>query len=491
MTDISTIISNITQLLVYDAEHPMMFSSGVFWALFLIFLPVFGMLRYRRVQMMVFMIVFSLFFYYKSSGWFMVMLAVTASVDWLMSKAIATSDTKWQRRLCVALSLCFSLGVLIYFKYANFFLWNWNMMVTGNYQPLDIILPVGISFYTFQSASYIIDVYRGRLRPLPTFGEYLFFLSYFPALVAGPIVRADYFIPQIRENRHATRTEMYTGLWLVILGVLKKALIADYLVRYNDLVFGAPGTYSGFETLMGAIGYVMQIYCDFSGYSDMAIGLSLMLGFRLAKNFDFPYKSKNISEFWRRWHISLSSWMRDYVYIPLGGNRKGTVRAYINNLITMLVAGLWHGAGWKFIFWGGIHGVGLIVHKACKRWLDRIPDTLPVKASSWILTMLFVAVTMVFFRAESVRDSLVMLRTIICDFSLAYLVPFIEARSTWVVFLMVIIIAHALPQRWWDAAERWFVNSPWIVKLLVFVVAIQLIIQFQNSDVTPFIYFQF
>ena len=491
MTDISTIISNITQLLVYDAEHPMMFSSGVFWALFLIFLPVFGMLRHRRVQMMVFMIVFSLFFYYKSSGWFMVMLAVTASVDWLMSKAIATSDTKWQRRLCVALSLCFSLGVLIYFKYANFFLWNWNMMVTGNYQPLDIILPVGISFYTFQSASYIIDVYRGRLRPLPTFGEYLFFLSYFPALVAGPIVRADYFIPQIRENRHATRTEMYTGLWLVILGVLKKALIADYLVRYNDLVFGAPGTYSGFETLMGAIGYVMQIYCDFSGYSDMAIGLSLMLGFRLAKNFDFPYKSKNISEFWRRWHISLSSWMRDYVYIPLGGNRKGTVRAYINNLITMLVAGLWHGAGWKFIFWGGIHGVGLIVHKACKRWLDRIPDTLPVKAACWILTMLFVAVTMVFFRAESVRDSLVMLRTIVCDFSLAYLVPFIEARSTWVVFLMVIIIAHALPQRWWDAAERWFVNSPWIVKLLVFVVAIQLIIQFQNSDVTPFIYFQF
>ncbi len=491
MPDLSTIISNCGQMLVYDAEHPMMFSSGVFWVLFLIFLPVFGVLKRRQAQMMVFMILFSLFFYYKSSGWFMVMLAVTASVDWLMSKAIVTTEIKWQKIVCLGLSLCFSLGVLAYFKYANFFLWNWNMMVEGNFQPLDIILPVGISFYTFQSASYIIDVYRGKLRPLPSFGEYLFFLSYFPALVAGPIVRADYFIPQLRENRHATRTEMYTGLWLVILGVLKKALIADYLVRYNDLVFASPGTYSGFETLMGAIGYVMQIYCDFSGYSDMAIGISLMMGFRLAKNFDFPYKSKNISEFWRRWHISLSSWMRDYIYIPLGGNRKGTIRSYVNNLVTMLVAGLWHGAGWKFIFWGGIHGIGLIVHKACRRWLDKIPDTFLVKAVSWTLNMLFVAITMIFFRAESVKDSFVMLRTIACDFSLSYAVPFFEARYTWVFFLTVIIIAHALPQRWWDAAERWFVGSRWILKLLIFVVAIQLIIQFQNSDVTPFIYFQF
>ncbi len=491
MTDLSTIISNCGQMLIYDAGNPMMFSSGVFWVLFLVFLPVFGLLRGRRVQMMVFMILFSLFFYYKSSGWFMVMLAVTASVDWLMSKAIANTGVRWQKIVCLSLSLCFSLGVLAYFKYANFFLWNWNMMVEGNFQPLEIILPVGISFYTFQSASYIIDVYRGKLKPLPTFGEYLFFLSYFPALVAGPIVRADYFIPQIRENRHATRPELYTGLWLVILGVLKKALIADYLVRYDDLVFGSPGTYSGFETLMGAIGYVMQIYCDFSGYSDMAIGISLMMGFRLAKNFDFPYKSKNISEFWRRWHISLSSWMRDYIYIPLGGNRKGTLRSYVNNLVTMLVAGLWHGAGWKFIFWGGIHGVGLVVHKACKTWLDKIPDTLPVKAASWTLNMLFVAVTMIFFRAESVHDSLVMLRTIACDFSLDYVVPFLKARSTWVCFLGLIIIAHALPQRWWDTAEGWFVRSPWLCKLLVFVVAIQLIIQFQNSDVTPFIYFQF
>ena len=384
-----------------------------------------------------------------------------------------------------------SLGILGYFKYANFFLWNWNAMVEGNFQPLDIILPVGISFYTFQSISYIVDVYKGRVAPTQTWLEYLFFLSFFPALVAGPIVRADYFIPQIRENRSATTQETYIGLWLIITGVIKKAIIADYIAQYNDLIFQTPTGYSGFESLMGVIGYTMQIYCDFSGYSDMAIGIAMIMGFTLMKNFDFPYKSKNLTEFWRRWHISLSTWLRDYVYIPLGGNRKGTFRTYLNNFLTMLIGGLWHGAAWKFVFWGAMHGAGLAVHKACRPWLDRLPDRYWIKALAWTLTMIYVSLLWVFFRADSWTDSWLIIQNIFTNFSLDYIVPFIKARYVWLVMMTFIIAVHAIPQRWHDRMLDLFVKAPWPVKLFGFIVVVQLVIEFMSENVAPFIYFQF
>lgn len=395
------------------------------------------------------------------------------------------------RRLCVAASLLTSLGILAYFKYANFFLWNINAMVGSNFQPLDLVLPVGISFYTFQSVSYIIDVYKGRVAPTATWLEYAFFLSFFPALVAGPIVRADYFLPQIRENRHATRSEVYTGLWLIILGVVKKAIIADYIAQYNDLIFQTPGGYSGFETLMGIIGYTMQIYCDFSGYSDMAIGIALIMGFKLAKNFDFPYKARNLTDFWRRWHISLSTWLRDYIYIPLGGNRKGTARTYLNNFATMLIGGLWHGAAWKFVFWGAMHGAGLAVHKASKPVLGRIGDSWPVRAASWLVTMTFVALLWVFFRADSWADSWTVVSSVFRDFSAAYIPAFAAARSLWLILMLVIVVSHCLPTRFWESAQAWFVRSPWIVKLLIFIVVVQLVIELRTESVSPFIYFQF
>lgn len=485
------ILRNISQLLSYDPNSPMIFSSGVFWALFLIFLPVFAILRQRRWQMIVFVVAFSLFFYYKSSGFFFLMLTATSILDWVLSKAMIRTSSKALKRTCVAVSLCASLGLLAYFKYANFFLWNWNQMVQGNFQPLDIILPVGISFYTFQSVSYMIDVYKGKVQPTATWIEYAFYLSFFPALVAGPIVRADYFLPQIRESRHASFEEMCSGLWLIILGVIKKSIIADYIAQYNDLIFDAPGTYSGFETLMGVLGYTMQIYCDFSGYSDMAIGIALIMGFKLAKNFDFPYKSKNLSEFWRRWHISLSTWLRDYVYIPLGGNRKGVFRMYLNNFLTMLIGGLWHGAAWKFVFWGAMHGIGLAVHKACKPWLDRLPDNRIVRILSWMLTMSAVSLLWIYFRAASWDDACEIVKSIFCDFSFSMVVPFIETRYIWLIMMSVIIIAHALPSRLWESAGNAFVRSPWLVKLLIFVVVIQTVIEFRAADVAPFIYFQF
>ncbi len=492
MTAIADIFHNIGRMLTYDPSGPMLFSSGTFWALFLVFMPVYGMLRRRFWQMVVFVVAFSFFFYYKSSGIFVCLLGATSAVDWLLSKAIARPGASRRvRRLCVAASLLTSLGILAYFKYANFFLWNINAMVGSNFQPLDLVLPVGISFYTFQSVSYIIDVYKGRVAPTATWLEYAFFLSFFPALVAGPIVRADYFLPQIRENRHATRSEVYTGLWLIILGVVKKAIIADYIAQYNDLIFQTPGGYSGFETLMGIIGYTMQIYCDFSGYSDMAIGIALIMGFKLAKNFDFPYKARNLTDFWRRWHISLSTWLRDYIYIPLGGNRKGTARTYLNNFATMLIGGLWHGAAWKFVFWGAMHGAGLAVHKASKPVLGRIGDSWPVRAASWLVTMTFVALLWVFFRADSWADSWTVVSSVFRDFSAAYIPAFAAARSLWLILMLVIVVSHCLPTRFWESAQAWFVRSLWIVKLLIFIVVVQLVIELRTESVSPFIYFQF
>ena len=469
----------------------MLFSSGLFWALFLVFLPVYALLKRRLWQMLLFVTVFSLYFYYKSSGVFFLLLSATSLLDWTLSKLLVELREKWQRQACVWLSVVCSLGILGYFKYANFFLWNWNAMVEGNFQPLDIILPVGISFYTFQSISYIVDVYKGRVAPTETWLEYVFFLSFFPALVAGPIVRADYFIPQIRANRRATTDETYAGLWLIIVGVVKKALIADYISQYNDLIFLSPTGYSGFESLMGVIGYTMQIYCDVSGYSDMAIGIALIMGFNLTPNFNFPYKSTNVTEFWRRWHISLSTWLRDYIYIPLGGNRKGTARTYINNFLTMLIGGLWHGAAWKFVFWGALHGVGLAVHKACKGWLDRLPRSRWITALSWTVTMIFVSLLWVFFRAESWTDSWLIISNIFTNFQAECIVPFLETRWLWVVMMVVIIAAHALPEGTWDRVGELFVRSPWVVKLIVFLIVVQLVIQFMSEEVSPFIYFQF
>ena len=229
----------------------------------------------------------------------------------------------------------------------------------------------------------------------------------------------------------------------------------------------------------------------FSGYSDMAIGIALIMGFKLMKNFDFPYKAQNLSDFWRQWHISLSSWLRDYVYIPLGGNRKGTIRTYVNNFLTMLVGGLWHGAAWKFVLWGGMHGVGLAVHKACQPWLKKLPDNWWIKALSWMLTITYVSLLFVFFRAASMTDSLLIIKNIFTNFDPAYIIPFIKVRYVWIIMMAVIIISHSLPRRCYDEMQRRFVDSPWLMKLIIFLLVVQLVIQFMSENVAPFIYFQF
>ena len=491
--DIATFFHNVWNLLCFDPAKPLVFNSGLFWCLFLIFLPIYGMLKNKRTKMMVFVIAFSLYFFYKSSGGFFLLLVATSVLDWFFALQIKIETTKKMRRFWLWLSIAISVGILGLFKYANFVIWNINELMKSNFQPLDLIMPLGISFYTFKTISYVVDVYKGKIAPTESWLDYLFYLSFFPALAMGPIVRAREFLPQLRDNKEPTKQMIYSGFWLVLLGVIKKAVFADYLAQYSDIAFGSAHGYSGFELAMAMIGYTMQIYCDFSGYSDMAIGLGRIMGFDLGINFNFPYRSLNPTEFWKRWHITLSMWLMDYVYIPLGGNRKGKLRQYFNLVATMLIGGLWHGAAWNYIVWGGVHGVGLIVHKIAKKPLDNyLPsDNKAVKFVSWLLAFIFIVITMTIFGAGDVSTSWTVIRKSFTEFDPAYFTFFVKARYTWCILLTIIFALHFVPVKVYERLTTWFVGCHWLVKLLIFVAVVQMVIQFSSAEVKPFIYNQF
>jgi D-alanyl-lipoteichoic acid acyltransferase DltB (MBOAT superfamily) len=485
------ITSGIIALFSRQPREPLLFTSGSFWLLFIGFILIYAFLCNRKKRMMLYVAAFSLFFVYLSNGFAFLLLPVTAIYDFFIAQRLYNCKNKKTRKAYLLLSISLSVGILAYFKYTNFFLKTLNDLFTGNFAMLDIFLPIGISFYTFQTISYVADVYLEKIKPTDSLLQYLFYISFFPLIFAGPIMRAGKFFPQITDDKKIDKDMIYGGLWLIILGVAKKAIFADYIAQYNNWVFESPLHYSGFEGLMAVIGYSAQIYCDFSGYSDISIGLASIMGFDLGKNFNFPYQARNLSDFWRRWHISLSSWMRDYIYIPLGGNRAGKFRIYMNNLITMLIAGLWHGASWMFVIWGGLHGLGLIIHKLNKPWLDKLPDTKPVLFLSWLLTFSFVAFLWIFFRASNITVCSDLITHIVLDFDFAYAIPFFYARKTWCILLALVFLLHLLRSAWHEKIKSRFIRSPWIVKALIFLIVIQLVLQFSTGEVQPFIYFRF
>lgn len=491
MYTFNDIISGVKSLFHHTVGEPLVFSSGIFWVLFIAFILIYSFIYKKKIQMMLYVAAFSLFFYYLSNGIVFLLLPFTALVDWYIAQRIYESKNKFIRKLLLFGSICLSIEILIFFKYTNFFINTWNNIFSGNIQFRDIFLPVGISFYTFQTISYVTDVYRKKIKPATSFLQYLFYLSFFPLILAGPIMRAEKFFPQIQDNKKVDRTMIYGGLWLVIIGIIKKAIFADYIAQYNNWVFDDPLFYSGFEGFMAVIGYSAQIYCDFSGYSDMSIGIASIMGFNLGKNFNLPYQATNLSHFWRRWHISLSTWMRDYIYIPLGGNRASQWRVYLNNIITMLVAGLWHGPSWMFIIWGGAHGTGLVIQKLNKIWLDKLPDNFIVRFFSWLLTFVFVTFLWIFFRSTSMEGATSLINHIWNDFDIAYAIPFILARKTWFIFIVLIFLMHSIRPKQYDGLKDFFIVMPRWVKTLIFLIVIQLVLQFQTGSVQPFIYFQF
>ena len=477
----------LREFMLYSTKEPWFFTEFSFLFTFGIFLFFYALLFTQYALRKIYLIAFSLFFYYKSSGPFLALFVFQIVVDFLFARRIERSEGT-SKQIWMSVAVLFSLSFLLYFKYPNFILENTNWLLLTHFEPVDLFLPIGISFYTFQSISYIVDVYRGEIRSSESFLDYAFYMTFFPHLVAGPIVRAKDFLGQINSPENLDARRYKESLFRIVTGLIKKLLIADYLGKYVDMVFENPAFYTGGENLLGALAYSFQIYFDFSGYSDIAIGLALLLGYRLKENFENPYGSSNVTEFWRKWHISLSTWLRDYVYIPLGGNRKGTFNTYLFLLITMLVGGFWHGASWQFICWGAAHGLALALHKAIHKHL---PQGIWMDFIGGIFTFSFVTFCWIFFRARDFDTALIMLNQMALATSEADFVGFWFSRNELAILLVTLSAWTLIPG---DLKRKAFEGTFYVPSFFWFfflLAALQLIIQFRDTLVQPFIYFQF
>ena len=541
----------IKQWFTFDAQHPMLFNSSLFLGLFLVFYCVYIITKKYAHFRTVYVTLFSLFFYYKAGGNYFVLLILSSLMDYYFAGRIHRSQHPATRKLFLAISMVTNLGILGYFKYTNFLIDSFNAVLHSNFTLQDIFLPVGISFYTFQTMSYTIDVYRREIEPAKSFLDFAFFVCFFPQLVAGPIVRAKDFIPQIYQKIQLTKEETSLALFLIIGGLLKKAVISDYIsLNFVDRVFDAPNSYTAIENLMAVYGYTLQIYCDFSGYSDMAIGLALLMGFTLPVNFRTPYQSKNITEFWRRWHISLSTWLKDYLYFSVGGNRRGTfwgyffptlffgatlawainirthtmlplyitcgaiglfvlailvskdrkksVRSHFNQMTTMLLGGLWHGANLRFIIWGALHGLALAIHKTFAEYFPTATDgkrSVMSRITSplfLLITFHFVAFCWIFFRSRDFDIALTIIHNI-GDLSFNWQQWHTIIMGYKNVFLLMAIgyVWHFFPQNMNEQLKNFFGSMPILFKAVIIALTFWVVYATASSGAQPFIYFQF
>jgi len=437
------------------------------------------------------------YYFYGSWDWrFAVMLFILSSLDWYFALRISQTDVQKQRKIFVTASVAMNLSVLAFFKYFHFFVGSAIALAHTAGVQLDeptirIILPVGVSFFTFQSLSYTIDVYRNEIPPVHGLRDYLVFSSFFPQLVAGPIVRPKYFVPQMASARTISLSDVKHCLYLFLLGYIKKVCIADNISPFVDQVFNHPATYSGFSSINAVWLYTIQIFCDFSGYSDMAIAVAGLLGYKLVLNFDAPYLADSIQDFWRRWHISLSTWIRDYIYFSLGGSRmKHRILIYRNLLITMLAGGLWHGAAWTFVAWGGAHGTAQVVHQEFKHHLpERYAETPWMRAFGWFLTINFVCLCWILFRAPNFATAWLMIERYL-TFGLRHAANGSLTIPLWLAFLGPVLLLGQILMRRSHLAEG--ICSLSLSRFaIIYGAAWAFAISLLPLGYRPFIYFQF
>jgi len=432
------------------------------------------------------------YMFYAAWDWrFLSLIIASTVIDYTVGILLSRPLTGAGRKRCLIFSLVGNLGILGFFKYYNFFIESAAELsgLVGlplSVHTLNLILPVGISFYTFQTLSYTIDVYRGRLEPTRNFLDLALFVGFFPQLVAGPIVRAADFLPQLRTARVFSSVEFRACLTLFLVGYFKKTCISDNVAVIVDTYFAAPADFSAISAWIAVPSYAVQIYCDFSGYSDMAIACAGLLGYSLCPNFHFPYFATNITEFWHRWHISLSSWLRDYLYIPLGGNRGSKLFTYRNLMLTMLLGGLWHGAAWNFVIWGGLHGLALIAHKQWRRLRPSRPE--PSQASRILapaITFFWVCVAWVFFRSPDFATSAAVLKGFV----------FLSSDGVEHLGLDRVWLFPCLATAHWVVYKGFFVERLQMMKDWAFAawysLATSLIVAFVPTSYRAFIYFQF
>jgi len=429
--------------------------------------------------------------YYFYAYWdyrFVFLMFVMSLANYYFGKKIEENSPHRQKHW-LACGIVFNLIILGFFKYYNFFIESANSVLTQmdiKLPFLEIILPVGISFITFEVMSYIIDIYRGTNKSANTFWDLALLVAFFPHLIAGPILKPAHFLPQLANNILIKRTNLEQGVQLFLIGLVKKNLIADRLALFVDPVFQNPHAFNTPTIWLAVVAYAIQIYCDFSGYTDMAIGCAKCLGFNIPQNFNMPYISRSITEFWRRWHISLSTWLRDYLYISLGGNRKGRVRQYCNLTIVMLLGGLWHGASWNFVVWGGLHGTALAVHKIYSEYFNTAQaDSKIYSFFSWLATFVFVCIAWVFFRSKDFAVSWYMVQ------KMFYLAP--SQGTAWyasslLIVIPFLILAHYVRNKM-DKNYYFPLTSFKGLVALFFTLLGLLFLAPLNSS--PFIYFQF
>ena len=481
----------LKDVLGFDGTNPLLFNTGLFLLLFIAFLGIYKLIERFKYVKFVFVILFSLYFYYKSSAEYCFILLGVCIFDYLLGILLGRAKPDWLRKSIVALNVVVNVGMLAYFKYFNLIYETFANIAGTSFDPLDIILPAGISFFTFRSISYIIDIYRRQIDPCKDFLAYTFYLTFFPPLLAGPVVRAKDMLPQVHLNLVATRAMVAEGIFLIVCGLVKKVL-ADYIgPNFVDRVFENPALYSGFENLVAVYGFTIQLYCDFSGYSDMAIGLALMLGYTFIDNFRSPFKSQNPTEFWRRWHISLSLWLRDYLYIPMGGNRCSRSRRNLNLFSTMLIGGLWHGASWMFAIWGSLQGIFLIGHKALKKAVGPKERTWWRVVANIFITFNLFALSLIFFRAPSMEHVGQMFGQMFTSFHLSVAPQFIEGYLLIVLLMFFGLAMHFAPESLTRKFKQKFVDAHPMVLATILAVVIFLVICFRSSEIVPFLYLKY
>ena len=553
-------MTRFDNLLTFDENHPLIFTQLDFWIFFLLVIAIFSYIHKFKLTRSIFLFVASLFFYFKTSGLLVLLLFSSIVINYFIGKGVWSSVSILKKKAFVTLSVLFNILTLGYFKYAYFFTESFNEMFHTKYEIFNvfaqignsvlgqgsfvdiIVLPVGVSFFTFQSISYVVDIYRKEVKPVKNFFDYAFFVSFFPQLVAGPIVRARDFIPQIRQPYQLNHTDFSWAITQIVKGFVKKVVLADYIaIHFIDKVADAPEAFPGFISILAMWGYSLQIYGDFSGYTDIAIGVSRLMGFKLLENFNSPYKAISVADFWRRWHKSLGSWLRDYLYIPLGGNRSGGIGTYIatmviliflifitqwywllfiylglmiiyigvsllfpgfkryvhrdlNLIITMVIGGLWHGASENFVIWGAMNGAALIIYNHWRK-ISPYENSTTLFTRFWriLITFNFITFTRIWFRLEDDGAPANMLTQIWYHFDLNS-ETFNTLMTGFDTALYVMIfgyILHWLPSKVKEFGERKFTALPMVLQSAVIAIILIIIYQAFSDTFKPFVYFQF
>lgn len=493
-------LQHLWDLLKYNPNDPLIFSTSLFLFVFVFFLMFYNLFGRNKMVRLGLLIVFSLYFYYKSAGYYAGILVASAIVNFMFAKFIASTENFTWKRIHLALAVILNIGILGYFKYTNFIMQIFAEMNNSQFEPLSIFLPIGISFYTFKSLNYVFDVYLDNMEPTNSFRDFCVYVFFFPNLLMGPIDRAADFLPQVQKEIYLSKEDLGKAALLIIAGLFKKVVIADYIgLNFVDRIFDYPLRYTGVENLLAIYGYALQIYCDFSGYTDMAIGVALFLGFKLMDNFNSPFKAASIADFWRRWHISLSKWLLDYLFKPMQFSMR-TLRIWANVIalfITFVICGLWHGGAWNFIIWGSLHGlmmsISLLLQKPKQSFykLLRINDTKFLRFIQTVITFHLIAVSFIIFRTNDIQIFKDMFSQIFEFFHAEVFFQFAEKLPIILGLMILGYALHFMPVKLENGIKKIFTSLPWFAQALVLVIVIWIAAQFKSADITPFIYFQF